>query len=300
MKRPAAGDWQSFASDDGPDSTPVTMQQRHVFNKNFENMPDEVKEAWSKRMGTDKIKSGYQIINSIVPRDAGYGHELTINSRSLTRFRKITARRAQTSERTGYTFTQIISPSLLGSESALNEGIKRGDVTQKVKGGRTWYFLATEQEKSEQEDETGGTIQAESDDVNESLFQKLMQLGASSISESWCRFAIKEDTAAPSTVNDQQMKYVHDACEGCTKALQSCRRQCAAAGPSAAPLIEKAKIACNMLQQEGLQSLDSLIWQPKESVNLPQVKAAMLSAAKQLAVVLQCEKAVKAVSKVSS
>ncbi len=63
------------------------------------------------------------IVNALIPKSAGYGHNIQLDSVSLERFRMVTRTSTNRNDSIGYTWTQMIAPSMLGSEDALNEGI---------------------------------------------------------------------------------------------------------------------------------------------------------------------------------
>ena len=105
LKRPSApAGWQAFAdaekegedaekegeeAEAEPDTSAITPQQRHVWKKTFDSLPAEVRENFQATRGSGKVgacKEANAIINAIIPKDAGYGHTVVLDSTTLERY----------------------------------------------------------------------------------------------------------------------------------------------------------------------------------------------------------------------
>ena len=98
LKRPSApAGWQAFAdaekegeeAEAEPDTSAITPQQRHVWKNTFDSLPAEVRENFQATRGSGKVgacKEANAIINAIIPKDAGYGHTVVLDSTTLERY----------------------------------------------------------------------------------------------------------------------------------------------------------------------------------------------------------------------
>ena len=120
LKRPALADkWHTFA-----DTSDLTPQQRHVWKKSYASLPEEIRTSYQEIRSSNQTgacKAANRLVNSIVPKNIGYGDTLHIDSMSLQRFLTCAPTKSHIAECTGYALTQMISPSALGSQSALDE-----------------------------------------------------------------------------------------------------------------------------------------------------------------------------------
>ena len=143
QKRPSASEavlqsWGVKADNDEDaqaDSTSLTPQQRHVWKKNYDKLPEDIRKDYESTMQSGKmgvVKEATSIINAIVPKDIGYGGSITLDSATMNRYRKISKARKTTDTNKGWTFTQITGNGLLGSEEKLRQGMNRGDVIMKL------------------------------------------------------------------------------------------------------------------------------------------------------------------------
>eukprot|EP00969_Alexandrium_andersonii_P145440 6432461-Alexandrium_andersonii.AAC.1 len=70
------------------DSGSITPQQRYVWKKSFGNLPPDVQKAYKETSGqAGGPKQRNMIINSIVPKTAGYGDLVPLKSSTFNRFR---------------------------------------------------------------------------------------------------------------------------------------------------------------------------------------------------------------------
>ena len=118
-----------------PDTSSLTPQQRHVWKKNYDQLPEGVRKDYESTRQSGKsgaVKEATSIINAIVPKDIGYGGSITLDSATMNRYRKISKARKTTDTNKGWTFTQITGNGLLGSEEKLRQGMNRGDVIMKL------------------------------------------------------------------------------------------------------------------------------------------------------------------------
>ena len=143
QKRPSACDamlksWgvkEDNDEDVAPDTSSLTPQQRHVWKKNYDKLPEGVRKDYESTRQSGKsgaVKEATSIINAIVPKDIGYGGSITLDSATMNRYRKISKARKTTDTNKGWTFTQITGNGLLGSEEKLRQGMNRGDVIMKL------------------------------------------------------------------------------------------------------------------------------------------------------------------------
>ena len=83
------------SGDDGRDSTVLTKQQRHVWDKAAKsgNLPQEVADTWaslktSSAPGIAKERAAF--VNALVPKNVGYGSLIDFNAEAtITKFRKL-------------------------------------------------------------------------------------------------------------------------------------------------------------------------------------------------------------------
>jgi len=93
--------------------------------------------------------------------------------------------------------------------------------------------------------------------------------------------------------------YVVEALETCNKCIVSCKKTCiqATGSESALPMIQKAKAICDKIQNDGMRSIDEMIWNRAE-VTEEEAKNALKKVATMLGEVMHSEKEIKALSKV--
>lgn len=311
-KRPAGNSWTGFVEDGEVIDDKLTPQQRHVWKKCYSQIPPEVRQAHADARTSGEVgaaKHANTIINSVVPKTAGYGDSIVIDSRVLERFRQVTKAKVNKKSAQGYTYTQIIGPGLLGSDQALQAGLQRGDVQVKIVGSRSFYYMDNECEMNVSTDTRGARVTAYSNSLEEELFDKIMGMDASMVREEWLQIATDQQalTSASSSgigVDDNVMAHLQQACDACSKTIKAVKILFSQAGSSKSPsmtaLLAKAKTCVEKLQFGSMKRMDDLCFADKAALTTSQIKEALVSTARELCELKAAEKEIKALMRVAA